>query len=170
MKLLSLKFIVDLKKRLNPGDNFDELNFSCDIQPPGKPISRFKRGKLVLCLVLSPENRNGELKNLLLEETTLTDKHENQKFLIVEKPCLELSFKNKSYPVYICDNTKGATVNLKFERDSDLAKVYCDTHMLSNILDISFLSKMSNIKPDWKQLVSIAIFGAFIGWMFGLMF
>ena len=147
-------------------------NYDLAIKPasPNKAKSNFKRGKLVLCLVFSPEETRGEFKNLRKEETLLTDKQENLKFLIVEKPALELSYKSKTYPIYVCDAEKGVTVGIDFNRKEELAAMYCDPHMISNIFDETFISKASNIKPDWKQLVGIALFGFIFGGLVGLMF
>lgn len=138
--------------------------------PPKKAKSRFKRGKLVLCMLISPGQKQAEFKNLLKEENVLSDKHENQKFLIVEPPSLISTVKDKSYPVYVCDTEKGVTIGLSYDREQKLASMYCDPHMLSNILDETFISKASNIKADWKQLVGVGCGGLVFGAMLGLLF
>lgn len=167
---------IDLSKLKKPGpeDNKpeEEGNYDLQIKPvsPNKAKSHFKRGNLVLCLVFSPEESRGEFKNLRKEETLLTDKQENQKFLIVEKPALELSYKSKTYPVFVCDAEKGVTVGIDFIREEQFAKMCCDPHMISNVFDESFISKASNIKMDWKQLVGVALFGFVFGGLVGLLF
>lgn len=156
-----------LPQETNTNENFDS-----PIKPnsPKKSKSRFKRGSLVLCLVLSPGEKYGEFKNLRKEENILSDKHENLKFLITEPPTLSLAFKDKSYPVYVCDAEKGVTIKLSFAREQELASMYCDPHMLSNVFDETFISKASNIKPDWKQLVAVACMSLIFGGLIGLMF
>ena len=147
-------------------------NYDSIIKPvsPKKAKSKFKRGNLVLCMLISPGQKQAEFKNLLKEENILSDKHENQKFLIVEPPAVITTVKDKSYPVYVCDTEKGVTVGLSYDRELELASMYCDPHMLSNILDETFISKASNIKADWKQLVGVACGGMVFGVLFGLMF
>lgn len=168
--------LFNLKKHNNEPEPDQEIieteNYDLEIKPntPKKSKSRFKRGTLVLCLILSPGERRGEFKNLRKEETLLIDKPESQKFLIVAPPALELSFKNKTYPVYVCDAEKGVTISLSIDRERELAALYCDPHMISNIFDETFISKASNIKADWKQLVGIGCGSLVFGLLLGLMF
>jgi hypothetical protein len=130
-------------------------NFESKIKPAKNKTSRFKRGTLVLCLVLSPGQKYGQLVNLRKEENILSNKQENQKFLIMEPPALEFSHNYRSYPVYVCDAEKGVTVSLEFNRAAELSSMFCDPKMLSNVFDETFISKASNIKPDWKQLIGL---------------
>jgi len=147
-------------------------NYDSPAKPltPKKAKSKFKRGNLVLCMLISPGQKQAEFKNMLKEESVLSDKHENQKFLIVEPPAIITTVKEKSYPVYVCDIEKGVTVGLSYDRNLELASMYCDPHMLSNILDETFISKASNIKADWKQLVGVACGSGIMFFLFGLMF
>jgi len=138
--------------------------------PEKKAKSRFKRGKMVLCLVLSPGQKTGEFINLLKEENLLSNKQENQKYLIVAQPAVYITSKNNSYQIYVCDAEKGVTVDLQINRNEELATMYCDPHMISNIFDESFISKASNIKADWKQIVGVGMGAFLMGGMFGLLF
>lgn len=154
----------------NKTDNGQDTSNYDNIKPAKKKNSRFKRGDLVLCLVLSPGQKYGQFVNLRKEENILTNKQENQKFLIIEPPAFETVYKDKSSLVYVCDAEKGVTVKLEFDRDKELASIFCDPKMISNVFDESFISKASGIKPDWKQLAGIALFGFVFGGFFGLMF
>lgn len=151
-------------------ETIDKSNYPCPVQPPKKKQSRFRRGTMVLCLLVSPGSKHFQFINMRKEESILSNRQENQKFLIVEPPTLEILHKEKGYPVYVCDSEKGVTIKLNFDRDTNLASLFCDPKMVSNVFDESFVSKASNIKADWKQLVSIALFAFVFGGLFGLCF
>lgn len=125
---------------------------------------------MVLCLVLSPGDKSGQLVNLRKEENVLTNKTENQKFLIIEPPAIEFTHNYKPYPVYVCDSAKGVTVGLSFDREKELASMFSDPRMFSNVFDETFISRATNIKTDFKQLIGVALFSVFFGWVIGLMF
>lgn len=139
-----------------------------------KPIknrhSKFKRGAQVPCLVLSPGEKAGILMNLRKEENLLTNKNENQKFLIVEPPAMEIDYQNKTSPCYVCDSEKGVTVKVSFKREQELLSLFCDPKMVSNVFDETFISKASGIKPDVKQLIGIGLIAFIFGGLTGLMF
>lgn len=137
---------------------------------PKKKYSRFKRGSLTPCLILSPGEKNAIFQNLRKEENILTFKQENQKYLIIAAPALEIDVNGKSVPCYVCDSEKGVTVNLSFEREKELSTLFCDPKMVSNVFDESFISRASNIKPDFKQLLGIAFMGFIMGGFVGLLF
>lgn len=137
---------------------------------PKKKYSRFRRGSLTPCLILSPGEKNAVFQNLRKEENILSFKQENQKFLVVAPPALEIEDNGKSVPCYVCDVEKGVTVNLSFEREQELSTLFCDPKMVSNVFDESFISKASGIKADYKQLIAIAFMGFVFGGLLGLMF
>lgn len=137
---------------------------------PKKKYSRFRRGSLAPCLILSPGEKNAIFQNLRKEENILSFRQENQKFLVVEPPALEIDINGKSVPCYVCDSEKGVTVNLSFEREEELSTLFCDPKLVSNVFDESFISKASGIKADYKQLIGIAFMGFIFGGLLGLMF
>lgn len=137
---------------------------------PKNKYSRFRRGSLTPCLILSPGEKNAIFQILRKEENILTFRQESQKFLIVAPPALEIHENQKSIPCYVCDVEKGVTVNLSFEREKELSMLFCDPKMISNVFDESFISKASGIKADYKQLIGIAFMGFIFGGLLGLMF
>lgn len=137
---------------------------------PKKKYSRFRRGSLTPCLILSPGEKNAIFQNLRKEENILSFKQENQKFLVVASPALEIDINGKSIPCYVCDSEKGVTVNLSFDREQELSTLFCDPKLVSNVFDESFISKASGIKADYKQLIGIAFMGFVFGGLLGLMF
>jgi len=145
-------------------------NYDGKIKPAKKKKSRFSRGNLVLCLVLSPGERSGQFIYMRKEENLLTNKTENQKYFIIAPPSLELCYKDKTYNVYVCDSEKGVTISLSFNREQELETLFCDPKMISNVFDESFISKASGIKPDFKQLLAVGFFGFIFGGMMGLLF
>jgi hypothetical protein len=140
------------------------------IKPVKKRKLRFNRGSNVLCVILEPGEKHFSFIVLRKEEKLLTNKTENQKFLIEQPPSCSYSYKEKSYPLYICDSERGVTVDLTFERASGLALLFADPKMISNVFDESFISKASGIKPDFKQLLGVALMGFVFGGLMGLMF
>ncbi|MDD3043502.1 MAG: hypothetical protein PHW56_11340 [Methanosarcinaceae archaeon] len=144
--------------------------FKSKIRPGKLKNSRFKRGQSVLCWVIYPGNRRGQLLTLKKEENILIDRSENRKFVIAEPPQLELIHKERIYNIYVCDAEKGCTARLQFERDSELSRLFCDPVLVANIIDESFISRASKIKSDWKQVTAAAFGSGLIFFLFGLMF
>lgn len=140
------------------------------LKPAKNKHSRFRRGVLTPCIILYPGSKSAVLADLRKEENLLTNSTENQKFLIVEAPALEISYKNKNTPCYVCDAEKGVTVSLSFEREKELSSLYCDPKMVSNVFDETFISKASGIKPDIKQLIAVGLFAFIFGGLTGLLF
>lgn len=144
------------------------MTFKLSLQK--KRTSRFARGTYVPCIILDPGERSAILTTLRKEEKLLTNKTENQKFLIVESPCIEVRTDNNIKRAYVCDVEKGVTVSLSFVREAGLSSLFCDPKMVSNVFDETFISKASGIKPDFKQLMCFSAFGFIMGGFLGLLF
>lgn len=140
------------------------------LKPKKNRFSRFKRGSQVPCFILSPGEKISVLKYLRKEENLLSNRNENQSFLITASPALEILHDNKIYPCYVCDAEKGVTVALDWERDTGLTNLFCDPKLVSNVFDETFISKASGIKPDIKQLLGLGFFAFIFGGVVGLLF
>ncbi|WP_440944965.1 hypothetical protein ACSAZL_12455 [Methanosarcina sp. T3] len=153
------KYRADAQPEYNP-----------QLKPAKKKKSRFRRGDMVTGLIFSPGQNGGHLTTLRKEENILKNKNEDQSFLIVEPPALWVQHKEKIYYIYLCDAEKGVTVDVKFYKGDELAQLFCDPRMVNNVFDESFISRATNIKPDWKQLIGVGLFSGLFFFVFGLMF
>lgn len=130
----------------------------------------FKRGKNVLCLLVTPGSNNPVLVKLRKTEAMIIDRDEDRKFAVSTGPILKIDNKNSSIDCYVIDEEKGCTVDLTFVRDKGLMEMGTDPEQTYDIIDSHFVSQLSNLKPDWKQSVGMALFFGFLSFMFGLMF
>lgn len=138
------------------------------VKKPGR--LHFKRGKKVICLLLYPGNRDHELTTLRRAEDQIIDKGEDRTFIIEAGPCMTIQNKRKNLDCYAIDAEKGVTVSLSWKRSAELMEMHAIPETAYDILDMSFIRKAVKLKPDYKQMMGIALFAALIGWMFGLMF
>lgn len=147
--------------------------------PEGSPVIRivdkkklkrpkFKRGQFVLAMLIWPKERTTELVYLLRVEGYLHDRDQDRKFLTSEPPALEIVQGKRKYDCYLVDAEKGCTVSAKFNRSAQLLEVNTNAKLVDSLLDKSFVTQVSTLKPDWKSMAGMA-FGAMIfGFLFGV--
>lgn len=134
-------------------------------QPP-----KFKRGINVLCLVIWPGKRQHELLILRQTESVIHDRDQDRKFLVVEPPCIEISQGKRLLDCYLIDAEKGCTIKSTFQRDDGLLKVSTNPALVDSLLDVSFITQVSTLKPDWKSKLSFGLMMGVIFFLVGLMF
>jgi len=129
---------------------------------------KYRRGKNIPCLIVWPGERQSSLIILRQVEKYLIDQGHDRKFLISEAPAFEIVHKGRIMNCYVCDAEKGCTVAMTFKHQDCMAELWTDPRMVDSLLDSSFVSQVSTLKPSWKSQAGMAIIALIMGFLFGV--
>jgi len=135
---------------------------------PKKP--RFRRGKHVLCMLVTPGETTAELLKLRKEEDIIVDRDQDRIFTVSCGPALRIENKKETLDCYIVDAHKGCTVYAEYQHTKDMLAMYTNPETTYDLIDQHFVSQIVDLKPDWKQSAGMAFGSGLLAFMFGLMF